>query len=141
MNTKDILNKFDKAKKLNNKYQANELFELLKDIANSLEASDIEEYSILGTSMLEDLYDGFVNDDYIENTLIPNRTESQGAQGVLNLLLDYDNGYYIHAIDAYNNIDDTQVMDYLADYATDYYNDFIQAGELDGDIDIIRRNK
>lgn len=121
----DIKNLFDEANQYLKDYNEEDTLNTLNNIADELNDFDINtNLSNLGENLDSELHESFATEDELEETILPYRLESTGVQGVAYMLTDYDGNYNVHYIDAYGNIEDTNLYNNLKDLLNDYKKDF-----------------
>lgn len=119
-NIKDLFNKV--AAELG-QYSENAYY-TLDSIASELMNVDNEKLNELGEDLSDYLVDSFVDDDTLENAVIPNILDDFGAAGVACLLEDYRSSHELHYVDGYGNIDDGDLFKSLECIYDEYKHKF-----------------
>lgn len=96
----------------------------LDSIASELMNVDNEKLNELGEDLSDYLVDSFVDDDTLENAVIPNILDDFGAAGVASLLKDYESPYELHYMNEYGNIDDSELFKSLECIYNEYKHKF-----------------
>lgn len=120
----NITELFEEAETALSKYNEEDTYDTLYNIANTLMDSDDDELVSIGESLDYELSDEYITEDQLEDYAIQQRLDNTGAQGVACMLSQYDGHYEVHVINAYGNINDEDLFSDLKTTFEDYKEQF-----------------